>query len=430
MSILKVGSDNPKLSFILSKNPATIRESKEPFTKNLRKGKVYGWYSKADDSEFTLLFKDSETDVSFANHNEFEYLDRTRYSSPYAPISMITHALTSALKEESDFDTREFHSYVETTIKISNGAMASAFVKHSEGMVSIERTSLAGDTYKLRLSGNSVQLLLNTLVSFCIIQCIYDKDCYVDMDSQAMAFYIRAINRINAPYFIRYIFSRTAFRDKNTFNKYQKDIQLPDTEMHYGDTQRHRYDAIEKYLLGGDESTLIDIGCGELYYTKRLSKRYTDVFAFDADPLIMEDNIGKVKGWKLDNVSPMGEVTPEFVQENLDFFEEADVLMTEVIEHVSLQEAENILKSLLTTKFNKLIVTTPNRDFNVNYNISPDAMRHSDHKWEMSLTDYQNWVEELSATFPVKLTTIGIGDSVNGVYSVSMTIFERIEDGK
>ena len=97
MSILTVSSTNPNLSYIISKNPATILAEKKPFERDLRKGRVYGWFPKPDNTMFRLMFQDSPVDNSFGPNSDFEYLDVSRYSNPYIPIGMIKAALDSAV---------------------------------------------------------------------------------------------------------------------------------------------------------------------------------------------------------------------------------------------------------------------------------------------------------------------------------------------
>lgn len=422
MSILVVGSNNPKLSFILSKNPATIRNSLEPFTRDLRKGKLYGWFSKADDSEFKLLFRDSDTEVSFANFGEYEYLDKTRYSSPYIPIAMISTALASAMKHDNELDVGEYTSYVETVIKVPNLKLASACIRHFQNKAKVGVSQIAGQMYKLHVESNSVQSVLNITIVFCLIQAMYDKGCYVDMNASAIEFFLRALNRINAPYFIRYLFNRTVFLDKHTFNKYKPLIELPGTSMNYGDTRRHRFDAVTQYLKGGDR--LLDIGCGEMFFTKRLARKYDLVNAFDADPMIVEDNLGKIKGWGLENVVVEGEMTPAFVEENPLVFEGADILLTEVIEHMEIDQATDLLKAILKTDYNQIIVTVPNKDFNVNYDLPEEGTRHSDHKWEYGFNKFS---EVLTSQGMLPDVLEGIGDSVNNVHSSILAQFKKKE---
>lgn len=428
MALLKLGSTNPKLSFILSKNPQTIRFSGEAFTRTLRKGNLYGWFSKADDSEFKLFFKDSDTECSFVSGLDanFEYLDKTRYTHPFCYMSMVTTALASALKVQHEFDTEDYLSHLILQVDISNRAIAAAFAKHfTEYVITI--TPISGGLHNVVISGKSVQGILNLMIVFCLVQCLYDRNTYLPLEGEAVNSYLRALNRCDAPYFIRYLFSKTVFRDFNTFNKYKKQIQLPNTDMNYGDTRRHRFTAVTKELTGG--TSLLDIGCGdELFYTKRMAKNYDDVYSFDADEYITENNAAKVKAWQLTNVSALGAMTPEYVEFNPEMFEGADVLLTEVIEHMPMEDAKNLISAILKTNFKTFLVTTPNRDFNVNYLMSYDEMRHDDHKWEMSLGEFEIFINALAFDVSVEVgqyEITGIGDSVNDVPTSLMVVFKK-----
>jgi hypothetical protein len=112
--------------------------------------------------------------------------------------------------------------------------------------------------------------------------------------------------------------------------------------------------------------------------------------------------------------------------------------MTEVIEHIEGAEAAKLVEAVLRTNFSKVVITVPNRDFNINYNIGPDEMRHSDHKWEPNLEEFHTLMDLHLAivksdlllkrdSSKIKLTVSGIGDSVNNVHSVLMATFERIK---
>ena len=71
------------------------------FQKPLRKGTAYGWF--VNDNEFRMTFVDSPTESSFNTRGDYEYLDRTRYTSPYLPIAMITTLLNTAQKKDFEY---------------------------------------------------------------------------------------------------------------------------------------------------------------------------------------------------------------------------------------------------------------------------------------------------------------------------------------
>ena len=63
---------NNTIHYVLKKNPQSGM-----FSKDLRKGFVYGLYS--DDQTYCVYFKDSETEISYRPY-DFEYLDSSRYN--------------------------------------------------------------------------------------------------------------------------------------------------------------------------------------------------------------------------------------------------------------------------------------------------------------------------------------------------------------
>jgi Cyclopropane fatty acid synthase and related methyltransferases len=425
MGILKVGSTNPNLSWILQKNPATIAESKKPFTKAIRKGMAYGWFNE-NASEFTLWFRDSDLESSFADgiRGEFEYLDTTRYGSPYLPISLITNCLSTAAKKIDDHDVDGFHAYATTAIKVPNLRFQQALTRHYTGVADISTQPLHGKFYEVTVQAPKVYTALNVMQIICLMQCLCDDDTYVPMREADIEKYINCLNAANAPYYVRYLFGSRTISNRRTFEKLRSKLQGPHMIMNFGDTRQQRFDAISELLKGGE--TLIDIGCGELFYSLRLAGRYDTTYAVDLDHDLQEANRGKVEKRKIENLIPIeAVVTSEWVQENEELFDEADVLLTEVVEHMPLDEAGKLLDAILATNCRQVIVTTPNKDFNKFYGFEEDQMRHYDHKWEMGFDDYCNWIQSIPKSPDKTPLTFGVGDFVEGCHTTSLTVFAR-----
>jgi hypothetical protein len=70
----------------------------------------------------------------------------------------------------------------------------------------------------------------------------------------------------------------------------------------------------------------------------------------------------------------------------------ADVILSEVLEHIEKDEALKLLQALRQVEVNKLIITVPNKDFNEFYGMAETEFRHDDHKWEPT---YDEWVKFL-----------------------------------
>jgi hypothetical protein len=386
MSILTVGSDNPNFSFVISKNPATIRESNTPFKRKVRKGTVYGWFLQNTDQIFRLWFKDHDTETSFASgrSEEFEYLDRSRYGSPYLPIAIITDCLASAAKDETQLDIPEmgFTAYVETVIRVSSPSFLNKMkvqydAKGTHHLV-LWNYLYGQDRYaKVKVFAPTVREVLNILQAICIMQVLNDTETYVPMNEAALLKFAKVFNRADSAYYPRYLFKMKAVNNRDTFDKVKEDLQGPGMEFVFGDTRQQRFDAIRAVLRENTAPELLDIGCGEMFFATRLAGMYDYTTAFDADEEITANNQGKIKGRGIENIDafPATEVDMEWVDLNSGLFEGNDVLMTEVLEHIEKIPAYETLGAILKAEPNRVVVTVPNKSFNQFYGLGDDEMR-------------------------------------------------------
>jgi hypothetical protein len=163
-----------------------------------------------------------------------------------------------------------------------------------------------------------------------------------------------------------------------------------------------------------------------MFYALRLCSKYEEVFALDAAEEQNEINKGKVAKRQINNVFPHHVlVNAEWIKENESLFDGADVLLTEVVEHMPQAEAQALVEAILKTKYRKLVITTPNKDFNQFYGMAEEEFRHSDHDWEIPLAEFGSWtcqILENSDLFGCQV--YGIGDSVNNVSVTSMAVIE------
>ena len=69
-----------------------------------------------------------------------------------------------------------------------------------------------------------------------------------------------------------------------------------------------------------------------------------------------------------------------------------------------------------------IIVTTPNKDYNVNYTgMNEDTMRHEDHRFEWTSHDFKNWAEKTAETYGYEVIIKGIGEpDGNNITSTQM----------
>ena len=454
MAIVTIGSNNPQFSHIICKNPATIRDSGKAFRREARKGVVYGWYTDkgaivseggkyegGGDQEFRLWFKDNETESSFTEgpQADFEYLDCTRYGSPYAPVSIIQVALPTASKKQDEMDAASYllktledsdderlvlnKAYLETTIKVPTFRFLQQMATHFEGQAAISYRPLGGLYYHVRVEAPTVFLVLNVIQVVCLLQCLTDPDTYIEKNRTAIDRYIRVLNNAKAPYYARYLFQMKAINNRDMFKQLKSELELPGMDLKFGDTRQQRFDAISPYLNG--KETLIDIGCGEMFYTIKKAGAYDVIFAVDADQERAENNTGKVKGRGIENIVTLhATANVDWVNENESLFTGADVLLTEVAEHMTFEEATLLIECILNKDIRRLVVTCPNKDFNKHYGLSDEEMRHTDHQWEPTYEEFCDWVVGLYEV-GYDCHMFGIGDSVNDSSTTCMAVFDK-----
>lgn len=418
MGILTVSSTNPQFSFIIQKNPETILTSKQPFKRTLRKGTLYGWFTSPKADKFRLLFQDSDIDTSFGNE-EFEYLDLTRYASPQLPISMITEALRTASMKIDEHDVAGFEATCQFSIMIKYRVMSRLIAMFGDGRMQAENLNdNVEGPWKVTLKAPTVNEVLNLTVIISVLGCLADDSVYIPLKEDGVRKYLRTLLAAKAPYYIWHLFSSRAITSRGLFTNVKEDLDKSGFALNYGNTQIHRFDAIQKALEGTGTQNLTDIGCGEMFQSLRLAgKRYDFIHAIEADKDIAEGNVAKINNRELTDVLSCinAEVDAKWVEENPGIIADGDVLLTEVLEHISMDKAQELLRAVCQSDANVIVVTVPCGDFNVHYGLDATEIRHPDHKWEPTFELFSNFVLEAEASSSRTSMVQYLGDSVGGV---------------
>lgn len=225
---------------------------------------------------------------------------------------------------------------------------------------------------------------------------------------------VRLVADIQAPYFVRYKLMTLIGSIRETFDCYAPVLNTEDIFLCFGHTQVQRYEAIERQLPGG--STLVDLGCGPAYYLCRLASRYQHLDGYDLDIGVLANARRKLKAANIKNFRLYTEFTSAAQVPPT-----ADVLMSEVLEHMTNAEARRLLGLLCTCKANKMVFTVPNQEFNQHYPLEHGIFRHADHHWEPTLSEFKALMhEELGANW--SLTFEPIGCQVKAVASGIMCV--------
>lgn len=431
MSIIKLTSENKYFSFIISKNPESGLSAKP-----LRKGVLFGYYSEGDESSYNIYFKDGSDEVSFPEYEgeQFEYLNSSRYNSASFIVSAIDEMLRSAFKS-NEYPTPSgikkdsggsLNILFINMIKVKNKRYIDAFEDYFSDF-KIDAELINDNNYQIKISTyKSMYELLNLTSLFGIFNAIVNNEPNFIGDDN-IAKYIRCMNIIDAPYFLRYLFKIRFIKGMNTFKKNIEGFGVvkdelsrsnkKKIEMTFGDTWQARQMAIEERL--DFKNDIVDVGCGEGKYITRFSKfmKGKKYFAIDVDDEVRADAERRVKNKGLKDVK-FYKSTLEFWTSNdydINQTDRLDVICTEVIEHMPVEDAKVMMNDILGLPIDTLIVTTPDVRFNVNYFM--EGMRHHDHDWEPTRKEFEGFMNDCFKEVSKEYTMewFPIGDVVDGI---------------
>jgi len=270
--------------------------------------------------------------------------------------------------------------------------------------------------FKLTVSANTIFDALNLLSLVSLFTHITNEQAvFTYIDDNLAQKYGRVLSNIkNVPYFVFYLFIQRALKSENQFNelkpvfeKYLFEEGFQVNLQRYGSKQQRI-----NFITGQLELDIpiLDIGCGEFDYYKKMQKLgFKELYnAVDKD----------------DHIETLcRNVAKRYDENNLVFFssldefssdEKINVLLTEVIEHNTIEDAKALIKKALSYNFNKLFITTPNIDFNQYYHNMETPFRHEDHIFEPTVTEFRSIIEDCVAGKDYRVEYFHLGDSING----------------
>ncbi|MEO8662670.1 MAG: 3' terminal RNA ribose 2'-O-methyltransferase Hen1 [Bryobacteraceae bacterium] len=204
----------------------------------------------------------------------------------------------------------------------------------------------------------------------------------------------------------------------------EKDLERPLT-LH---TQRLNLVATRLKEMGA--RTVMDLGCGEGKLIRRLlaDRTFERVQGMDVSHRSLEMASSKLR---LDQLPERQRKRIQLIQgsllyrdRRLEGFDAA--ALVEVIEHLDgarLKAMERVVFEF--ARPHHIIVTTPNREYNALFpGLPPGKMRHGDHRFEWTRSEFAGWAEAIAARFGynVRLEPIGPVDGTHGAPS-QMAIF-------
>ncbi|NDV58416.1 hypothetical protein [Bacteroides sp. 519] len=420
--ILKIKSDNHYLLDILYKNPDTDFGL---YFKSMKNGQVVG--NAVSKHCYEVVFQDTRYSYMPEDANQMDYQS---YCSPLAILHICNELFNHLLKSKEEYEVKEIawlhitQGEADTescTIEVPSFYIDSSWYrkgkfllsKYFEGIL-VEQQS--NRIFKLTITAKSIFEAFNLLALVALFtHATNEYSIYTYIDEHLAQKYGRILTNIdNVPYFVFYLFIMRAVKSpqqfeelKPVFENYLAKNGLEANLVLMG-TTRQRLEFITKQLEA--DIPVLDIGCGEfMYYKKMMQKGFTAPYhAVDQDARFVKLSESVGRRYDEDNLHFYSSVD-EFTSS-----EKVNIIMTEVIEHNPLAEVPKLIGKALSYNFNKLIITTPNAEFNQHYTMDSD-MRHEDHHFEPTRQEFKELIETCTANMSLNIEYFQLGDSLNGI---------------
>jgi 3' terminal RNA ribose 2'-O-methyltransferase Hen1 len=162
---------------------------------------------------------------------------------------------------------------------------------------------------------------------------------------------------------------------------------------------------------------VIDIGCGEGNLLNLLVKerQFTHVTGVDVSHMALERAAEKLK---LERAGDSMRERISLLQGSLTYkdarFSGYDAAcVVEVIEHLDIPRLAAFERVLFEfAKPPVVVLTTPNREYNANYESLHDGdLRHGDHRFEWSRSEFRDWAHKIAGSFGYAVQFSDIGDA-------------------
>lgn len=181
-----------------------------------------------------------------------------------------------------------------------------------------------------------------------------------------------------------------------------------------GATRLHeqRLDVVTDHLLAGHPRTVIDLGCGAGALLERLiaHPQLVRIIGIDQSALALSR-----ARWRLLQGGGLHQGRVSLVQSKITELEDAfgapdAAALVEVLEHLDpgrLSGLENAVFRRIRP--GRVVMTTPNREYNVVYGLSAGELRHPHHRFEWDRSSFERWTAGVAERNGYTISFEGVG---------------------
>ncbi|MBK9488009.1 MAG: 3' terminal RNA ribose 2'-O-methyltransferase Hen1 [Haliscomenobacter sp.] len=214
----------------------------------------------------------------------------------------------------------------------------------------------------------------------------------------------------------------------------EPDLTIEEVQEERINLHQQRLNAAFDVLKASGAKTVLDLGCGEGRLLKMLLRegQFTRIVGVDVSFYSLQVATRRLY---LKEMTPKQKERIELLQSALTYrdrrlagFDAAALI--EVIEHLDLERLPALERAVFEFARPKtVVITTPNREYNANYAMPEDKLRHRDHRFEWTRDEFAEWVNQVSEKFGYTASIEGVGEEDPAFGAASqMAVFRRSVD--
>lgn len=428
--IVKIKSENPNLLNILYKSK-TLYDG--IYIQEMKNGHLIG--NVISDNQYDIFFQD--TKYSY-NEDMSNMLDQQSLSNPKIGLDIsnnffkhLQKPLVELMESRNVYADMKYKDIdnQECVIDISNVYIDSSWAKGDKFIFSQyfpqikDFKRINGNQYTFSIKCDTVVEAIN-LMTFIFLMLVVTNQQPIFIGSDMIKKYIRILANVkNVPYFVIYLFKIKLLITDKLYSENKKELEslLPNLELTRHNNHTQRIDKICEIVIA-DDNDILDFGCGEFKYFKRLSHLIKDnrkYYAVDKTDYSLF----------LEKIKIRSKFDASFYTDiyDIELTKNTTVIFTEVLEHMGFEAANVYIEYLLNNQYvDKLIITTPNKDFNEYYMMDTE-MRRDDHVIEVNMETFKDFINSIKGIEQYNVKFSGICDKYNGITPTSMAVIEKVK---
>ena len=194
-----------------------------------------------------------------------------------------------------------------------------------------------------------------------------------------------------------------------------------------------RLDKVVQTLLASNALSVLDLGCGpgELLVRLAREKQFRTIVGIDTSQEALAEARARLsfhdEGFS-DRKLSLYLASYTSLDDDFSGFDAA--VMVETIEHVSPQRLSAVEQTVFAgCRPKTVIVTTPNREYNVLHGIPDGVLRHPDHRFAWTRAKFRSWADGVARRngYKVEFEDLGAFDPLHGS-STQMATFSLTQN--